>query len=53
MEPCWVCINCGWHYRVEDGDPGQGIPSGTPFEDLPEGWRCPVCYVGQDEFDPE
>lgn len=27
-------------------------PPGTPFEDLPEEWVCPVCYVTQDRFDP-
>jgi len=53
METSWVCVNCGYVYRVEDGDPEQGIAPGTPFEAIPDDWRCPICYVGKDEFDPE
>lgn len=53
METSWVCINCGFVYREEEGDPAQGIPPGTPFDALPDQWRCPICYVGKDEFDPE
>ena len=26
---------------------------GTAFEDLPEGWLCPLCGVGTDEFSEE
>ncbi len=48
----YVCINCGYVYDPEKGDPARGIPPGTPFEDLPEGWTCPLCYVGKDLFDP-
>ncbi|NLP11867.1 rubredoxin, partial [bacterium] len=32
-------------------DPENGIPPGTPFDELPEEWVCPVCYVTKDRFD--
>ena len=25
---------------------------GTPFEDLPDDWVCPICGVGKDQFAP-
>jgi rubredoxin len=28
----------------------MGIPPGTPFEDLPEDYRCPICNAGKDYF---
>ncbi len=47
----YICANCGYVYDPEVGDPENGIPAGTKFEDLPEDWVCPVCYVGKDQFD--
>jgi len=26
-----------------DGDKARGIAAGTPFEAVPETWRCPSC----------
>ena len=48
----YECIPCGYIYDPEEGDPDNGIPPGTPFEELPEDWQCPVCYVGKEEFEP-
>ncbi|MDZ7369619.1 MAG: rubredoxin [candidate division KSB1 bacterium] len=48
----FICTNCGYVYDPAQGDPENGIPPGTAFEDLPEDWICPVCYVGKDQFDP-
>ena len=31
----------------------QGIAPGTPFEDLPEDFECPVCGLGKDAFEKE
>ena len=28
-----------------------GIKPGTPFEELPENWVCPVCGEGKDMFE--
>ncbi|MHC4928044.1 MAG: rubredoxin [Planctomycetota bacterium] len=48
----YICINCGYIYDPELGDPTNGIKPGTAFEDLPEDWVCPLCYVTKDNFDP-
>ncbi len=26
---------------------------GTPFENLPDNWVCPVCGVAKDQFEAE
>ncbi len=48
----YICTNCGYVYDPAVGDPSQGIPPGTGFDDLPDQWRCPICYVEKDLFDP-
>jgi len=48
----YMCIPCGYVYDPLLGDPDSGIAPGTSFEDLPEDWRCPICFVGKDEFEP-
>jgi rubredoxin len=52
IENTYVCTSCGFIYDPKFGDPSRGIAPGTLFEDLPEDWTCPVCYVGKDSFDP-
>jgi len=47
----WVCINCGYIYDPQKGDPGGGIAPGTRFEDLPDSWQCPLCYARKHQFD--
>jgi len=32
----WVCSICDYEYNEEAGDPANGIPPGTLFEDLPQ-----------------
>jgi rubredoxin len=48
----YICITCGYFYDPEAGDPMNSIPPGTPFEELPEQWVCPMCYATKDKFDP-
>jgi rubredoxin len=48
----YICVSCGYIYDPEVGDEAGGIPPGTAFEDLPDDWTCPLCYVGKDQFDP-
>jgi len=48
----WICTNCGYIYDPVKGDPQQGVPPGTVFEDLPADWACPLCYVEKGLFDP-
>ena len=46
----FTCGVCGFQYDPEEGDPTVGIPSGTPFEDLPDDYRCPICNAGKEYF---
>lgn len=48
----FICEPCGYIYDPQLGDPDSGIPAGTPFEELPEDWVCPICGVGKDVFLP-
>ena len=41
---------CGYIYDTAKGDPENGIPAGTSFEELDENWVCPLCGVGTDLF---
>ena len=47
----YVCTVCGYVYDPEIGDPDSGIAAGTAFEDIPDGWVCPVCGVGKEMFE--
>ncbi len=49
----YVCTVCGYVYDPNEGDPDNGIAKGTPFEELPGDWVCPVCGAEKDQFDPE
>ena len=46
----YVCDVCGWVYDEEEGYPEAGIEPGTKFEDLPDDFECPLCFVGKDSF---
>ncbi len=46
----WLCTICQYVYDPAKGDPENGIAAGTPFEELPAGWVCPVCGAGKEEF---
>jgi rubredoxin len=48
----WVCTGCGYIYDPAVGDPKGEVEPGTPFEEIPETWCCPVCYLPKDAFDP-
>ncbi len=39
----YKCRVCGYVYSPLRGEPHNGIPAGTPFEDLPDTYLCPVC----------
>lgn len=49
----YVCPTCGYVYDPAVGDPDAGIAPGTPFEELPESWQCPLCAVPKSEFTEE
>ena len=46
----FTCGICGFVYDPEEGDPSIGIPPGTPFEELPDDYRCPICNAGKEYF---
>ena len=46
----WGCQVCDYVYDPAQGDPDNGVPPNTPFENLPDDWQCPVCGVGKEEF---
>jgi rubredoxin len=48
----YECTACGYIYDPVKGDPENGVAPGTAFEDLPDGWVCPECGAGKDEFVP-
>jgi rubredoxin len=45
------CTVCGYTYDPQLGDADGGIKPGTPFEQLPEGWSCPVCGANKSDFE--
>lgn len=46
----YVCDLCGYEYDPANGDPDSGVAPGTPFENLPADWVCPLCGAGKEEF---
>ena len=47
----YKCTVCGYIYDPEAGDPDGGIKPGTPFEQIPDDWVCPVCGASKDQFE--
>ena len=45
------CIPCGWLYDPAKGDPENGVAPGTPFEELPKDWSCPLCGADKSQFE--
>ncbi|MBO7111163.1 MAG: rubredoxin [Bacteroidaceae bacterium] len=49
----YVCDMCGWEYDPEVGCPEAGIAPGTPWEEVPDSFECPICGVTKDQFSAE
>ena len=47
------CTVCGYIYDPEKGDPDGGIAPGTPFEEIPDDWVCPICGAAKSDFEKE
>ena len=47
----YECTVCGYIYDPELGDPDGGIKPGTPFEEIPDDWVCPICGVDKSQFE--
>lgn len=46
----WMCAPCGYIYDEAVGMPEDGIPPGTPFDAIPDSWKCPDCGVTKADF---
>ena len=46
----YACNICSYVYDPAQGDPDNGVPPGTAWDDVPEDWVCPECGVGKDQF---
>lgn len=46
----FTCTICGFQYDPAEGDPTADIPPGTPFEDLPDDYKCPICNASKEYF---
>lgn len=46
------CTICDYVYDPAVGDPENGIVAGTPFDQLPLDWVCPVCQLDKSNFEP-
>jgi rubredoxin len=47
------CPNCGYVYDEALGDPREGWPAGTRFDQIDPTWGCPDCGVReQRDFEP-
>ena len=44
------CTACDYIYDPEKGSPETGIAPGTPFEEIPDDWTCPICGLYKDAF---
>lgn len=49
----YKCTICGYIYEPELGDPDGGIKPGTPFEEIPDDWVCPICGAAKSDFEKE
>lgn len=47
----WQCVLCGFTYDEAAGMPGEGIPPGTRWADVPETWVCPDCSAPKSDFE--
>ncbi|HEY9835131.1 MAG TPA: rubredoxin [Stenomitos sp.] len=47
----YECRACGYVYEPSKGDSNRDVPPGTPFEELPKDWRCPVCGARTAQFE--
>ena len=48
----YECTACDYIYDPETGSPETGIAPGTPFEEIPDDWTCPICGLYKDAFRP-
>lgn len=47
----YVCTVCGYLFEEEKGNPEVGVAPGTPWEEIPDSWVCPVCGAPKAAFE--
>ena len=47
----YKCTACDYVYDPAKGDPETGIAPGTPFEEIPDDWTCPICGLYKTDFE--
>lgn len=47
----WQCRYCSFVYDEAKGLPEQGIPPGTPFDQIPDDWTCAECGASKADFE--
>jgi len=50
MNARYKCKKCGYVYYPNLGDKTSNIQPGTPFEELPDDWICPICSAEKNFF---
>ncbi len=50
MSAKYQCTVCGYIYDPDLGEPDRNIKPGTPFEELPDDYTCPVCGAAKEMF---
>lgn len=46
-----TCTVCGYEYDQSKGDPANGVPPGTHWDDLSDSWLCPDCQMPKSDFE--
>ncbi len=46
----YECLACGYIYEPVKGDDRRQVAAGTPFSEVPQTWRCPVCGAPKSRF---
>jgi rubredoxin len=47
----YTCDVCGYDYDPAVGDPDNDVAPGTPWDQVPEEWICPVCGADKGAFE--
>jgi rubredoxin len=47
----YMCVVCGFVYDEAAGRPGDGLPAGTRWADVPDSWNCPECGAAKADFE--
>lgn len=48
----YICVPCWFIYDENLWDPDSWLEPWTKFEDIPDDWVCPVCWVSKKDFEP-